>query len=212
MNVRMLLALLLSLGLACSPAHAEDSASTLQATLAQLAKVEALSARFREEKRMKLLARPLLSEGVLHYQKPRLLARHTERPRATSVLLRGDQLSFGDGQRSQSIDLAAQPALQVLVQTFVHVLAGDLAALTRVAEVKVEPLAGGGFRLQVTPKDAKMKRLVRAMSFVGKGALLERMELTDAGGDLTVTTFTQITVRKPFSEAERARTFRLGGS
>jgi outer membrane lipoprotein-sorting protein len=178
--------------------------------LARLAKTDALTAHFHEDKRMALLAQPLRSEGTLYYEKPRLLARHTDKPHKSSLLLRGETLSFGDPQHSESIELSAQPALRVLVDTFVSVLAGDLAALTRVAEVTVEALPEQGFRIRVTPKDQQVKRLVRAMSFEGQGALLSRMELLDTNGDTTLTTFSDVKLHKPFSAAERARFFKIG--
>jgi len=182
----------------------------VSAVLAQLAQTDALSAHFREDKRMALLAQPMRSEGRLYYQKPRQLARHTDQPRKSSLLLRGQTLSFGDKEHSESIELSAQPALRVLVDTFVSVLAGDLAALTRVADVTIEALPEHGFRIRVTPKDDKVKRLVRSMSFEGQGALLSRMELLDANGDSTLTTFTDVARRGPFSAAEQARFFKIG--
>lgn len=189
---------------------ADAGAPDARAVLAQFAKVEALSAHFHEEKHMALLAQPLRSEGTLHYAKPRLLVRHTERPHASTVLLRGDTLSFGDDKHQESLALSSQPALGVLVDTFVSVLAGDLTALTRAADVSSEAGAHGGFRIRVTPKDAKVKRLVRAMTFEGQGARLSRMELLDANGDTTITTFSEVTVHKPASAAEQARIFRIG--
>ncbi|HEY6876446.1 MAG TPA: LolA-related protein, partial [Polyangiales bacterium] len=99
---------------------------------------------------------------------------------------------------------------RVLVDTFVSVLAGDLAALERVATVTLEP-RGDGYRIQVSPKDDKVKRLVRAMSFDGRGANLSRMELLDANGDTTITTFSALELRKPFSAAEQKKLFRVGG-
>jgi outer membrane lipoprotein-sorting protein len=186
-----------------SVAHAQDAKSVL----AEFAKVEALSAKFHEEKTMSLLARPIASDGTMHYQKPRKLVRHSNK---ASVLLDGNKLTFGDAKSSQSMDLASQPALRVLVDTFVSVLAGDLAALERVASVTLEA-QGAGYRIHVTPKDAKVKRLVKAMSFDGQGAKLTRMELLDANGDTTVTTFSALTLRKPFSPAEQKQLFRIGG-
>jgi len=97
-----------------------------------------------------------------------------------------------------------------LVDTFVSVLAGDREALERVATVTLEPQPDGAYRIRVTPKDDKVKRLVQTMTFDGKGALLSRMELLDASGDTTITSFQDVVLRKPFSAAERARLFRLG--
>lgn len=200
---------LLSLGGGATGAHAQTPPQLAQ-VLEQLAKIDALSARFHEDKRMALLAHPLGSDGVIYYAKPRMLARHTDKPRKSSVLLRGDTLSFGDAQHKESLELSAQPALRVLVDTFVHVLAGDHAALRKVADVTLESLNDARYRIRVVPKDEKVRRLVRSMSFEGKGAQLVQMELLDANGDSTLTTFSDVKLRKPFSAAEQARFFRIG--
>jgi outer membrane lipoprotein-sorting protein len=183
---------------------------TLASVLAELASIGALSARFREEKQMALLAQPLVSEGSLHYEKPRRLAHQVEKPRKQSMVLEGDVLSFGDAQKSESVGLATQPALRMLVETFVSVLGGDRAALERVADVQLVPLAGA-YRIVVKPRDAALRKLVQSMSFEGQGAILSKMELVDATGDRTVTTFRDVTVRAPFSASERKRLFRVGG-
>jgi len=205
-------------------AGAPDGTSAGRDELAQvlqkLAGVEALSARFREEKRMALLAAPLASEGTLHYQRPRMLVRQTDKPRKATLLLAADVLTFGDAQHKESVALSSQPSLRMLVDTFVSVLAGDLPALERAATLRVERVQGaepgksGGFRLTMVPRDEKMRRLVQTMIFDGaltkEGATLSRMELVDANGDTTVTTFSDVKFRKAFSEAERARLFRMG--
>ena len=78
----------MALALACvMPVAAQGlvEAPTLESVLAGFARVEALSAHFKEEKRMALLTVPLVSEGDLYYQKPRSLARHTRSPSASSL-------------------------------------------------------------------------------------------------------------------------------
>jgi outer membrane lipoprotein-sorting protein len=186
---------------------AQAQGPDLRSVLAEFAKVEALSAKFHEEKTMSLLATPIKSDGTMHYQKPRKLVRHGNK---ASVLLDGNKLRFGDAKNSQSMDITSQPALRVLVDTFVSVLGGDLAALERVAIVTIEA-QGAGYRIHVTPKDDKVKHLVKAISFDGEGAKLTRMELLDSNGDTTVTTFSALTLRKPFSAAEQKQLFRIGG-
>ncbi len=199
--MRWAIALLFSV----SVAHAQ--AATLEGVLAEFAKVEALSAKFHEEKTMSLLAMPIKSDGTMHYQKPRKLVRHSNQ---VSMLLDGNKLSFGDAKSSQSMDITAQPALRVLVDTYVSVLGGDLAALQKVATVTLEA-QGTGYRIHVAPKDVKVKQLVKEMSFDGQGAKLTRMLLLDGNGDTTVTTFSALTLRRSFSAAEQKQLFRIGG-
>jgi hypothetical protein len=205
---------LVAWGLLCTwPAARADepSPALLDSLLARFAKIEALSAHFSEEKRMALLAVPLRSQGMLYYAKPRLLARHTQSPQKSSMVLRGEKLEFGDATHSESMGLDAQPAVRVLVDTFVSVLAGDRAELAKLADLQVEVLPADGWRIRVTPRDPGVLRIVRSMSFEGKGAELSRMELLDANGDRTITSFDDVRVGKRPSEAESARLFRIGG-
>jgi outer membrane lipoprotein-sorting protein len=193
-----------------APAQA-SSQVLLDDLLARFAKVQSLKARFSEEKYMALLAAPLRSQGTLYYAKPKLLARHTENPQKSSLVLRGDKLTFGDAKRQESMELASQPAVRVLVDTFVSVLAGDGAALSKLAKLEVEALPDGAFQIRVTPKDPGVLKIVRSMSFAGKGAELSRMELLDANGDRTVTTFSELKLGDKLSDADVARVFRVGG-
>jgi outer membrane lipoprotein-sorting protein len=192
-------------------ARAEDAADPLNALLARLAKVESLRAHFSEEKQMALLAVPLRSQGTLYYAKPRLLARHTEAPQKSSLVLRGDKLEFGDASHSESMGIDAQPAVRVLVDTFVSVLSGDRAKLMQLAELHIETLPAGAWRIDVTPRDASVLKIVRSMRFEGKNAELLRMELLDANGDRTLTSFSQVELGPRMGDAEMTRLFRIGG-
>jgi outer membrane lipoprotein-sorting protein len=182
----------------------------LDSLLSAFAKTEALSAHFREEKTMALLAVPLVSEGDLYYEKPRKLARHTLTPGKSSLLLDGKQVSFGDDKHVETMGVDAHPALRVLVDTFVSVLSGDKKALESMAELKLEAVGEKGFRIHVTPRDPAVKKLVASMKFEGEGANLSRMELVDANGDLSVTTFSNVRPRARFSADEAKRLFRVG--
>ena len=204
----------LALALGCVlPVAAQGlvEAPTLEGVLAAFSRVEALSAHFKEEKRMALLTVPLVSEGDLYYQKPRSLARHTRSPSASSLVLSGDQLSFGDVQRKESMGVDAHPAVRVLVDTFVAVLAGDTAKLKAMANVQLERVGERGFRIVVAPREANVLKLVKSMAFEGEGTVLTRMELVDANGDRSVTTFSEVHPRKRFAPDEEKRYFRIGG-
>jgi outer membrane lipoprotein-sorting protein len=205
----LLLAALALLQLA-APAGAEDAQTSLDALLAKLAKVEGLSARFREEKRLSLVAVPLVSEGTIHYQKPRRLARHTLKPAPSSVLLSGDVVRFADATRSETIGLDTQPALRMLIDTFVAVLAGDKAALARFSQISLKERGVAGWRIDLVPKDPKLLRIVRTLAFEGKGGELSAMELVDGHGDVSRTTFSDVRFGR-LSEAEAKRAFRIGG-
>ena len=83
---------LLAVLLLASPSLAQDGPKeapqeeTLETLLARFSKIPGLSAKFREEKHMTLLARPLVNEGTLHFAPPHRVARHVTKPSLSSVL------------------------------------------------------------------------------------------------------------------------------
>jgi len=207
----LVFAIVCALGLFAWAGASRAEADELDRLLARFGQIEALSAHFREEKRMALLKAPLVSEGDLYYQKPRSLARHTRTPLASSLLLAGTSLSFGRGADVQSVSLDAQPALAVLVDAFVGVLAGDRKALEREARLTLELRDDQRFHIVITPIREPLKRLVRLIELEGQGSTLTSMRLVDQSGDETLTLFTEVKARPAFSRDEQMRLFRIGG-
>ncbi len=175
--------------------------------LQQLSKISSLRARFREEKHMKLLKRPLFAEGVVYFTKPGWIARKTERPEPSMLLLRDGQLTVSDPSGKHVFDVSGSPVLRAFVEGFVHVLSGDRAALERDYQVSFEVQQSSAWRLTLRPKSAALMRFLAELSFVGKGATVERMSLRETSGDETQTEFSATEARAAFDPAERAHWF-----
>jgi outer membrane lipoprotein-sorting protein len=208
MTFRVLLAL--ALGLLAMTFSASAQPSRLDEILAKLRDVQAFSAHFREEKRIALLAAPLVSEGDVYYTRPARLIRRTRKPEASLLVMDARTLRFRDSAGSHAMSLNENPSVSALTSTLLHVLSGDRRALEEGAKVEEEALASGGFRLRVVPKTQAVQKLVRAMTFEGVGVTLSRMTMTDGNGDEAVTEFSALRIRKPFSDAEWTKLEKLG--
>jgi hypothetical protein len=175
--------------------------------------IEGLSARFEEEKHISLLAAPLTTEGTLHYDREHeALARHTTRPSRSSVVVVDGEVRFGDARSSRSLQVDGNPVAQALVSTFLHVLRGDGEALERAFVVSFESLPGdSGWRLSLSPRHGKVRRILRGIRFEGQGIRIARMTLLEAGGDRTHMRFRDVDLRRRYGDAERRRVFSLGG-
>jgi len=214
-----LLSVVLLLG--ASRASAQDAgaraAPTARATpnvdalLARFRSVPGLEASFREEKRIGLLAAPLVSEGTIHYAPRARLVRHTRTPARSTVLIEGDRLRFGDENGEQAIDLASSPVVRSFVDSFLKVLAGDRRALERIYRIRVMGRAGvaDGWEITLVPKNQPLSRIIRELRMSGAGILLERMRIVETSGDETLTTFSRVNARRRYSAAEIARIFRM---
>lgn len=192
-----------------SVAPSRRAALTLDALLQRFRAVPGLSARFREERHMELLAAPLVSEGTLHFAPPGRMVRRTERPSRAVALIEGGRLQVRDEGGAQSIDLAAHPAVGQLVESVLSVLAGDRAALDRSYLMEFRALEGARWSLTLRPRSAGLSRLLRGVSLTGDGVILSTFTVNESNGDVSRTTFLDVDPTRRFSPAEAARVFRL---
>lgn len=174
----------------------------------QLRKIRALSANFREEKRMAILVAPIVREGILHYEAPGRLAQQVTKPSPSRLVLSGNQLTMSDGEQRQVIDIDQQPAVGLLVRLLLGVLAGDVASLQRHARLTfTPPTRSSGWTLALQPQDPLLEKLIRHMQLTGHDAVIDVLTITDTGGDVTVTRFSNVKFAPGFTAQERAVRF-----
>jgi len=186
---------------------------TFDSLLARFRAIPGLSARYREEKRITLLAGPLVSEGTVHYASPERLARHTRSPAPSSIVFDGTTLRFGDAKSEERIDVSSNPVVRAFVESFVSVLAGDRSKLERtfVVGFRAGDAAHPGERweLSLVPRDSKLLGVLREVRFAGDGVVVSQMRIREASGDEAITTFSDVDVAHRYSADEAARVFRV---
>jgi outer membrane lipoprotein-sorting protein len=185
--------------------------------------VRALTADFREEKRMAILVAPIVRAGTIAYQAPGRLAMDTSQPAPSRLVLAENVLTMIDGQQRHTIDIDKQPAVGLLVRLLLGVLAGDVASLQQHARMAFRALpaaaaAGhgrkgrastpaGGWTLDLDPQDPLLAKLVKSLSVAGHDAVIDVLTLVDGNGDRTVTTFSNVKFLPGLSPQERAARF-----
>jgi len=216
---------LVAIALAASPLEVSARASqvnaaadaaahlTLDSLLTRFRAIPGLFARYREEKRITLLAEPLVSEGTVHYAPPHRLARHQRTPSPSSIVFDGTTLRFGDAQSEERIDVSSNPVVRAFVESFLSVLAGDRSKLERtfVVDFRAGDAAHPGERweLSLVPRDSKLLGVLREVRFAGDGVVVSQMRIREATGDEAVTTFSDVDVAHRYSADEAARVFRV---
>ena len=184
----------------------------IDALLGEFARAPGLFAHFREEKHLSLLDAPVINEGSIGFMPPGRFVRKTEKPIASTLLIDGGRLQFGDGDGGkQSMELGTNPVAKLFVDSFVMILAGDRKGLERVFAIKLtQPAAGAGrWQLVLTPKVAPMDKVIREINLGGRGLTLHDMEVRESSGDWSHTTFTDVNVNRRYGPDEQARVFRL---
>ena len=129
--------------LAAASAGAESPAIpsgplTLEALMQRMASTTGVRAEFREEKTLALLESPLVSEGTLYFIPPSRMARITTRPGASALVIDGERMSYTDEAGASDMDLAGNRVARTIVENFVVLFAGDLAALRERYRVEFE--------------------------------------------------------------------------
>jgi outer membrane lipoprotein-sorting protein len=198
---------MIALSAAVGFAHAE--ADGITALLARLARAPGVSAKFREEKRIPLLSEPLLSTGSVYFTTPAVLLRRVVTPEASSLLLANGRLEFRDASGQRSFDLSSVPAVRSLAESFLYVLSGDRKALDSLYTMRFEGSAQAAWKLQLTPKSKELARLIREIKLEGDDIRVRSMQLTEASGDVSITTFTEVQADRHFSPDEKRTLFQV---
>ena len=198
-----------------APAAAEKAPADIDALLAGLAKAPGLYARFREEKHITLLQQPLVSEGSLYFTPPTRFARHTEKPIASTMIIDGNQLQFGSADGQESMNLGTNPVARLFADAFVMLLSGNRAGLEKIFKMQLTPRAGGApgasanWKLVLTPRVAPMDKLIKELELRGRGLNLKELDVREASGDWTRTSFSDVDLNRRYTPAEQAKFFTL---
>ena len=179
--------LLAWLAVACAPALAQGG--DLDALLREMAAVPASRTRFVETRHMALLTRPLELKGSLTYERPNRLTKHVESPFDETLTVDGEALSLVNRTKGEQrfVSLREQPALRALVESVRATLAGDRAQLERHYRLQFSG-ARNAWRLRLVPREAQLKGYVESITLSGDGARLQRIEVSESGGDSSVMT------------------------
>jgi len=194
---------------AAGKAPAAKTPTDIDALLAGLSKAPGLYAHFREEKHITLLQQPLISEGSIYFAPPARFARHTEKPIASVMVIDGAQLQFGNADGQESVNLGANPVARLFADAFVMLLSGNRAGLEKIFKMQLTPKPGatGEWKLVLTPRVAPMDKMIKELELRGRGLDLNELDVREASGDWTRTTFTNVDLNRRFTPAEQAKLF-----
>ena len=187
---------------------------TLASLLAQFSAMPGLAANVREERRLKLLKEPLVSEGTLYYAPPGRLARHIHTPFASRLVVLGERVQYGTSSEGGEIELGMSPALRSFVEAFRLLLSGDVDGLEGLFAMQWTPPgrqngSASSWHLSLSPKEEPLSEIVRSLEIRGHDGVLSELSIREVSGDRTDMTFSEVDPGRRFSEEEAAAVFRL---
>ena len=175
-----------------------------KALAARFASVRTMRARFTEEKRISLLAQPLVSEGRIVYVKPDRIRQDTDRPARQTVLLSGTKVRIlqHDLGREQTLDLASNSTARAIVRNILLVMSGRVEGLSDAYACTLSR-PDGAYQLHLVPKQEPLTRMIRTMTVhVGADLKLRSLTIDEVGGDSSTLTFADVKHDEPLTEAQ----------
>jgi hypothetical protein len=165
--------------LSCNLSYAAD---VLADITARLIKTPITQGEFQQEKRLKILRKPLLSTGAFTYSQSKGVIWKTLTPIPSLLLVNDAHLLTGQGEQ------AVPPAFG---KVFKAMLGGDLKQLSDGFVITGEDKKSA-WTLQLTPKDEMLKKIISSILLSGDTEL-RSLELQEVNGNLTHIIFTKIT-------------------
>jgi hypothetical protein len=159
----------------------------LDQLMAMLAQRQHGHVQFVEQEFLALLDHPLESSGEMRYDAPDRLEKRTLAPHQETLLLAGGVLTLDRGKSHRVIDLQSYPQARALIESIRDTLAGDRAGLEQLFTLD---FAGSlaKWTLNLTPKDAKVKRSVAQVRIEGAQDQVLKVEIRQADGDRSLMT------------------------
>jgi outer membrane lipoprotein-sorting protein len=175
------------------PALAAAESWGVEQLMQRLSQVKSAKATFVERKHMRVLSAPLELTGRLVYTAPGYLEKQTLTPKPETLVLDRDTLTFEDRARNRRRTLRVQqyPVIWAFVESIRSTLAGDLQSLNRFYRVALDG-SEAEWRLTLDPREPEIQRMVKQIRIAGSAATIRSIEITEAEGDRSVMTVTDI--------------------
>jgi len=153
-----------------------------------LASAESSRATFVETRHSVLLKAPLVLHGTLAYRRPDRLEKHVLQPHDERLVLEGDRLTIDNRTRARKLttSVAGSPAIAAMAEGIRATRAGDLAALERHFEIKVDGRREA-WSMSLRPTSEQVSGYVSAIVVTGAGSRITRFEVQETSGDRVVT-------------------------
>lgn len=165
---------------------------------ARLAKTPISQGDFHQQKHLKVLHKPLISTGTFTYDQNKGVIWKTLTPVVSVLLMNESKLLTGQGEQ-------AVPA--AFGKVFKAMLGGDLTALTDSFNVTGTDQKTS-WQLELTPKDDRLKKVIGTMLLSGDTEL-RKLEIREAGGNVTHISFDNITHPAQLTDEQQADFERL---
>jgi outer membrane lipoprotein-sorting protein len=160
----------------------------LEELMATLALKKEDTARFKEQKFLKVLSKPLESEGTLYFRTPDYLEKRTLKPKKERLVVENNIVRFFDHQEEiRSLSLDAYPPLRDLLNGIRFTLLGEVAELKKYFELELRGNCGQ-WSLILVPKSESAMNILERIIILGEKDTIGKITLVEANGNFSIMT------------------------
>lgn len=165
----------------------EDVMNTLMQTASSM---KCMVCRFTQNKTMAMLAEPTVSEGLMSYVSPDKLRWAYTSPYAFALVVDGDKITKITDGNEEILDAKSGRMYQGIVNIIMSSATGRNLFDKSTFDI-VFTDNGNLWKAEMTPKKRDMKRMFAMLTFYfdKKTNVISKVEMTEAGGDMTMIQF-----------------------
>lgn len=165
-------------------AAAADAKPGIAEISAQLERNPVLRADFVQERKLRLLDRPLISQGRMLFVSGQGVLWQVVEPLPAELLVTPEEIMELKDGAMRPAAMGDHPIFRALADVFVAALSGDLDQLQESFELMPVKTAQG-WRLTLTPRVSDLKDMISEIVLDG-GSFVEEIRIAETSGDSTV--------------------------
>jgi hypothetical protein len=172
-----------------------------------LREAKCVRADFAEEKKLKVLKRPLQSSGTIVFSAKHGLYRALKEPFVQELLVTPKGIAERDeAGKVQKIEVEKQPLAKGFIDAFLLVFTGDDKALAADFELSFTG-DEDAWTMGFVPRKKPLDKFIAHMVITGKRGAFDTLLVGEVNGDKTTTKFTSVVTDKELTSEERERWF-----
>ncbi|MBX9902053.1 MAG: outer membrane lipoprotein carrier protein LolA [Burkholderiaceae bacterium] len=183
-----------------SPAYASDLIADVRA---RVSNTQILRGQFEQQKTVAGFKKPLVSNGEFLLSKSRGIIWRTNKPFSSTLIIGNHKLTGrqSDGSETFQFDTEREPALRLINELMLALVAGDLATLQRHFKVEGELIGRNEWTLRLTSTDANLASIFKIVAIEGD-RYVRSVRMAEVSGDNTLIRFEKLSEAPSLSADE----------
>ena len=158
---------------------------------------------FTQTKKVKNIKQPIISKGEFFYDNSGLMALIFQEPKGDKVVMKGESFYLVVSGKKMIGEASNNPMMSQISNMMQACMSGNVSKLGRGWQMMVDDGAEGGFQVNLTPTDRRVRKYLSGMImyFDGRDLTLDRLRIEESSGGFTEYHFLNKKLNQAFDHA-----------